>query len=118
MFNILLMISNYFHDLSVAVLATNLLAIYFLGKMIDREKLQYPVIAKLFVKLSRVTYFALGYIVVGGAIRAYYFYDFEWSPAVGKGLVAALVVKHILLVSITAVGLFYQIRYKKKYGDR
>lgn len=118
MFNIFLMISNYFHDLSVAVLATNLLLIYYLGRMVDREKLDFPVIPRLFQKLSKITYFAFIYIVVGGAIRAYYYTDFEWNPAVEKGQIAALVVKHILLVSITAVGLFYQIRYMKKYGNK
>jgi hypothetical protein len=53
--------------------------------------------------------------VVGGAIRAWFFMDFEWNPAVGKGQVAALIVKHIVLVILTVVGLTAQIKYTKRY---
>ncbi len=114
--NILLMISNYFHDLSVALLATNIFAVYFIGKFLDKNQSGDRIIPELFRKLSKVTYFAFAYIVVGGAVRAYYFNEFEWNPAVGKGQVAALVIKHIILVSITLFGIIIHMRYHKRYG--
>jgi hypothetical protein len=113
---ILLMIANYFHDLAVAVLVTNVLAIYFVGRHFDRHPQQDPVVAALFRKMSRVTYFALGYVVAAGAVRAYFFMDFEWNPAVGRGQVAALVVKHVLLVSLTVLGVLVQMRYRRRFG--
>ena len=34
---ILLMIATYFHDLAVAMLAANILTVYFLGKWLDKS---------------------------------------------------------------------------------
>jgi hypothetical protein len=110
------MISNYFHDVSVALLATNILAIYYLGRLLDKQKIEHQIIPHIFKRLSRITYAALTYIVLGGALRAYYFMDFEWHPAIGRGQITALVIKHVLLVSITAWGLYMQIKYVRKYG--
>jgi len=115
---VLLMIANYFHDLAVAVLVTNVLAIYFVGRHFDAHPRHDEVVADLFTKLSRVTYWALGYVVAAGAVRAYFFMDFEWNPAVGRGQIAALVVKHVLLVSLTIAGLVVQLRYRRRYGTR
>ncbi len=114
---VVLMIANYFHDLAVAVLVTNVLAVYFVGRHFDARPGHDRVVTELFRKLSRVTYAALAYVVAGGAVRAYFFMDFEWNPAVGRGQVAALVVKHVLLVSLTVLGLLVQTRYRRRYGS-
>ena len=116
MFKILLMISNYFHDLATALMASNILVVYFLGKFLDDNTDKDEKIRNVFNKLSKVTYGAFAYIIVFGAVRAYYFMDFEWNPAVGKGQVTALVIKHILLVTLTVFGLIVHSKYRKKYG--
>jgi hypothetical protein len=110
------MISNYFHDLAVALLATNILAVYFIGRYLDAHPQGYEIIRNLFVVLSRVTYFAFAYILVAGAVRAYFFREFEWNPAVGRGQIAALVVKHVVLVSITILGIVVHRKYQRLYG--
>jgi hypothetical protein len=114
--NILLMIANYFHDLSVALLATNVLAVYYVGRYLDDNPVSDAIIPHLFAKLSRITWWAFGYVIAGGALRAWFFMDFEWNPAVGRGQIAALVVKHILLVTITIMGIIWHMRYQRKYG--
>lgn len=113
---ILLMIANYFHDLAVAVLASNILVVYFLGQYLDRRGAREEFLPDLFRKLSRVTYGALAYVIIFGGVRAYYFMDFEWNPAVGRGQTAALVVKHVLLVALTLFGIIAHLRYQKRYG--
>lgn len=112
------MISNYFHDLAVAILAVSVLATYYIGRFLDDNPVRDLILPGLFNRLRLVTYAALAYILVGGAVRAYFFMDFEWNPAVGRGQVAALVIKHIILVTLTAVGIIVHIRYQKKYGLR
>ena len=116
MIGIVLMISNYFHDLAVAVLVSNILAVYFVGRYLDNNPVKEAIIPELFKKLARVTYIALGYVIIGGAVRAYFFMDFEWNPAVGKGQVAALIIKHILLVLITFTGIVFHLKYQRRYG--
>lgn len=116
MFGILLMITNYFHDLAVAVLLVSILTIHFLGRYFDGQVTNSEVPAALFLKLLKVSWIALAYVVAGGALRAWFFMDFEWNPAIGKGQVAALVVKHIILVTITILGLVSHLKYCRKYG--
>jgi hypothetical protein len=113
---IILMISNYFHDLAVAILASNILAIYYVGRFLDKNQLNGIIVPELFRKLSKITYWAFAYIIAAGAVRAYFFMDFEWNPAVGKGQVAALVIKHIILVTVTIFGIMIHLRYQRKYG--
>jgi len=115
--NIILMISNYFHDLAVAILASNILVVYMTGRFLDKNPIKNKIIPELFRKLSLVTYAAFGYVLIGGAVRAYFFMDFEWNPAVGRGQVTALVIKHIILFALTAFGIIGHIRYHKRYGQ-
>ncbi|MBI5266498.1 MAG: hypothetical protein HY851_04615 [candidate division Zixibacteria bacterium] len=115
--NIVLMISNYFHDLAVALLASNVIVIYILGRYLDGQDCKNAVVGVVVRKLSRLTYWALAYVLVAGAVRAWFFMDFEWNPAVGKGQVAALIVKHILLFAITTLGIIVHVRYVRKYGQ-
>ena len=117
MFNILLMVSNYFHDLATAVMASNIAVVYFLGKFLDKSEIKDRILPDIFKKLSYITYGTLAYIILAGAVRAYYFMDFEWNPAVGKGQVTALIVKHIFLFALTIFGIIGHMRYRKKYGS-
>jgi hypothetical protein len=118
MWYVVLMIANYFHDLAVAVLAANILVVYFLGKYFDRRKIKSDFMPDLFRKLSRVTYGALTVVILGGAVRAYFFMDFEWSCAVGDGQIAALVVKHVILIGVAIFGLVGHFRYQRRYGTK
>jgi protein-S-isoprenylcysteine O-methyltransferase Ste14 len=110
------MISNYFHDLAVALLVTNILVLFFAGRLLEDNPAGRELVKDLFYKLTRVSWVALAYVILGGALRAWFFMDFEWNPMVGKGQVAALVVKHAILVTLTIAGIGLHLKYYKKYG--
>lgn len=114
--SIAVMIINYFHDLAVGVLAASVLVIYLLGRYMDGHPASHEILSAIVRRFSYLSYGALAYVIAGGALRAYFFMDFEWNPAVGKGQVAALVIKHIALVLLTIIGLTAQIRYTRRYG--
>ena len=118
MLKILIMIATYFHDLAVAMLASNILVVYFLGKWLDQSPEKTQIMQEIFRKLTYVTYGAFAYVIIGGVIRAMFFMEMEWNPAVGKGQIAALVVKHVVLVSVTIIGIISHTRYVRKYGKR
>jgi hypothetical protein len=63
-----------------------------------------------------VTVWALIFVVAAGAVRAFYFMEFEWNPAVGRGQVSALVVKHVLMAALTVAGVAVHRRYRKEFG--
>ena len=91
---IVLMLANYFHDLAVALLASNVLVIHLVGRFLAGEEARDRVLGRLIGQLSKVTWWILAYVLVMGGVRAFFFMEFEWNPAVGKGQIAALVVKH------------------------
>lgn len=115
-FGIFLMVMNYFHDLAVAVLLVSIVTTNILGRYLDKSNTPIELPRHLFARLLRVSWIALAYIIAGGALRATYFMDFEWNPAVGNGQVVALVVKHVILVTMTIIGITSHVKYYKKYG--
>lgn len=114
---VILMVLNYFHDLAVAVLLVSIVTTNILGRYLDRSATSVNLPNHLFSRLLRVSWIALAYIIAGGALRAAYFMEFEWNPAVGKGQVVALVVKHVILVTMTIIGVTAHVKYYKKYGQ-
>lgn len=112
------MMINYFHDLSVAILASNIFAVWFVGKYAQTHQIDKEFMENLFAKLSKVTWIAFALVIAGGAFRGWFFMEYEWNPAVGKGQVAALVVKHIVLVAVTLFGLITHFKYQKIYGKK
>ncbi len=115
MSGVFLMLVNYLHDLAVALMAANVLCVFYIGRILEGRPVADTVLPGLYRRLSRITYGALAYVLVGGAIRAFTFREFEWNAAVGNGQVPALVVKHVLLVGLTAFGLVTQFRYRGKF---
>lgn len=116
MTDIAIVIINYFHDLAVAMLACSVLSIYLLGRWTASYPDSRKLLAHSFRRFSAVAYLSLTYIIIGGAIRAYNFKEYEWNPALAKGLIMALVIKHVILGILTLVGLIVVIRYTRKYG--
>lgn len=115
---IALMLSNYFHDLSVALLATNVVAIHVIGRYLEGRSERNEVMVRLVARLSRVTWWALAYVILAGAVRAWFFMDYEWNPVVPKtGMMVALGVKHVLLFSLTFYGILGMRRYGEKFGN-
>lgn len=116
MMGVAVMLVNYFHDLSVALLATNVFAVYFVGRILEGRPAHDAIMPRLFKSLSRVTYGALAFVLIGGVFRAVNFMEYEWNNAVGNGQIPALVAKHVLLVGLTVFGLIIHRRYQEKYG--
>ena len=107
---------NYFHDLAVALLAANVICVYIIGRILDGRPVSDEIMPRLFRTLSRITYWTLAFVLAGGVVRAINFMEYEWNPAVGKSLMPAIVVKHVLLVGLTVFALVVQRKYRKKYG--
>jgi hypothetical protein len=102
------MLNNYFHDLAVAFLFASTL----LAHLCVREWPQRPP-QRLLVTLNRVAIGSLIWIAIGGAVRAWFYRDYEWAPRAGTAQVPALGAKHVLLVAVTAWGLWGLVRLNR-----
>jgi len=110
---ILVMLNNYFHDLSVAFLwASSLLAHVVVRHWPGRPSER---VARL---LERVAWGSLAWVMVGGAVRAWFYREYEWLPKAGTAQIPALAVKHVLLVGLTVWGLVGVVRLRRLLRDR
>ena len=108
---ILVMMNNYFHDLAVAFLfASSLLAWVVLNHWPTPS-------ARVVTILDRVAWWSLAWVLLGGAVRAWFYREYEWLPRAGAGQIPALAVKHVLLFTVTALGLVAVVRLRRKIRD-
>lgn len=103
---ILLMLNNYVHDVATGLLLISALWLGWTARDLGADPSP-ELIGVFFRSYRRCIHFVFGsivVIVVTGIIRTWNFMDFEWTPALGKGLVPVLVAKHVLIFSMLGAG--------------
>ena len=106
---VLVMLNNYFHDLSVAFMwASSLMA-----HLVLRHWPGTPS-TELSETLMRIAWWSLAWVIVGGAIRGWFFMEYEWMPKAGTLQIPALGVKHLLLFGLTVWGLAGVVKLRRK----
>ena len=102
---LVVMLNNYFHDLAVAFLFASCL----MSHVVLRHWPGSPS-PRLLRILRRVAWGSLAWVMIGGAVRAWFYQEYEWLPKAGTAQVPALAVKHVLLVALTVWGLVGVVR--------
>ncbi len=117
MTSILIIMNNYLHDVATAVLLSSAVILYILGRAAEKggpdERLA---LVRAYPALTKFAWGAIAWIVVGGIPRIIFFTRYEWDPAVIKGIVPALIVKHTLIAIAIVVGAFMWRRMAKAAG--
>ncbi len=115
---IFVMLNNFFHDFSVAILFASLMVLTFVHRnMGDRPSDEILQFARLLYRwMNRLILGSWAFIIVGGIIRTLAYEQYEWMESAGKGQIAALIIKHILLVSFVLAGTWLQVRLRKRLG--
>lgn len=106
---LLVMMNNYFHDLAVAFLFASAV----MARMVTRHwpGTPSPAVVRL---LGRVAWGSLAWVLVGGAVRAWFYREYEWLPKAGTAQVPALVAKHVVLVALTVWGLAMVVGLRRR----
>ena len=112
---IFIMLNNFFHDFAVAVLFDTLAVMAFVFRTLQKHPEEnYLVFARgLYRWLNKVIVASWAFVIVGGVVRTLAYEQYEWMESAGRGQIAALIVKHLLLVSFVVGGTILQIRVKK-----
>jgi len=109
---ILVMFSNYFHDLATAIFAVSALTAYLLQRSLAMQTA--PTAVQPVVRgIQRMGYYSLAWTLLFGSIRGITYREYEWVEAVGRNQVPALVVKHIFLVALVIVGVVFLYRLRR-----
>jgi len=110
----LIILNNYLHDVATATLLSSAVILYVLGRQARRGGAdERRALARAYGTLTRFAWGALAWIIIGGIPRTIFFNQFEFIPADTKGIVADLIVKHVLLVSAVIAGGIMWIRMGK-----
>lgn len=109
MTSILIILNNYFHDVATAVLLSSAVLLLVIARTAGEEAL-----TRAYPALTRFARGALAWIVVGGIPRTIFFTRYEWDPAVVKGIVPALVVKHTLMAAAVIAGSIMWVRIGRR----
>lgn len=111
--SIIIMLNNLLHDFSVAVLFSTLLIMMFLYDRFNKKQCL-NLYQELYRWLKKIQLAAWFFIIFGGLVRTLTFTKFEWIEAAGKGQIIALILKHIILISLVIAGLIIQNNLKNK----
>lgn len=105
---VLVMLNNYFHDLAVAFLfASSLMA-----HLVVREWPGTPP-PRLVRILRRVAWTSLLWVLLGGVIRVIFYKEYEWLPKAGTAQIPALMLKHVVLITVTVWGLIGVVKLNR-----
>lgn len=104
--NSLIILNNYLHDLATAF--------WFVGTFLHFKLIHLAAetgtvtaLAPFLRKMPLLNNVALIFILLFGAVRTWFFMEYEWHPAAGRGLINLLVFKHVLLFTAVGIGLWY-----------
>jgi len=114
---IVIIINNYLHDVASAMLLASALVVWFAGRQVERGASPEAFLAA-YPLLKRIAWASLTWIVVGGIPRTIFFSRYEWDPASTAGIVPALLVKHVLMVSAVAAGAALWVRMARSVRER
>ena len=106
---ILVMFSNYLHDLATAIFAVSAITAYLLRRSLAMQAA--PACLEPVVRgVVRTGYAALAWTLAFGFVRGLTYRKYEWAEAAGRDQVAALVVKHVILVALVLAGCVFLYR--------
>ena len=109
---LLVMMNNYFHDLAVAFFfASSLMAHLVVRHWPGRPS------SRLGLLLERVAWGSLAWVLLGGVVRVIFYKEYEWLPKAGTAQVPALMVKHVVMVGLTAWGVVGMVRLKRVLAE-
>lgn len=102
----LVIINNYLHDLATAFWFVGTYLYYqliIMASTVDSG----IILDQIILKLSRLNRISIILVLAFGLVRSLFFMELEWNPAIGKGLLHLVVLKHIILFIAVALGFCY-----------
>jgi hypothetical protein len=111
-----IMMNNYFHDVATALLISSAFALHAIVRI--QSAMGTPQATVFFLRtyhqMVKLFRFALWWVIIGGVPRTIFYTSFEWANAADKLQVPALMVKHVMIVTLVVWGVIAWRRLKRK----
>ena len=113
-FAVVIMLSNYFHDLATGLLFGSIVAFFVAVRAVGGAEKGLD--SALFQRFRPVVKGALAAVLILGVPRMIFYYDYEYLPSAGRSQITALIVKHVFLVGVTVGSLvtFFRANPEKR----
>jgi len=103
--SIVIIINNYFHDLASGLLLSSAVILWVLGRRAEQGGVsERRALAQAYPALIKFARVAFIWIILGGIPRVIFFNQYELIPAGQNGIIPALIVKHVFMVSVIVIG--------------
>jgi hypothetical protein len=113
---IILTLNNYIHDVATGLLILSALWLGWSSR--DLGPAPGPEALGIFRRsYRRCLLFVAGSVLViagTGVVRTLNFMEFEWRPALGKGLIPVLVLKHALIFAMLGAGAYAWVGLRRR----
>lgn len=119
MFDVMITVSSYSHDIATAVLAACGATIWVLSKNVPlpQERDAALFFVRVYQGITRMAKDSLYWILLIGVPRVVYYKKYEWSDAAGDLQIAAIVIKHIIMFLLVGAGLYYWSQLSDRVRD-
>ncbi|TAN40933.1 MAG: hypothetical protein EPN22_16610 [Nitrospirae bacterium] len=114
--NVLIMATNYSHDIATAFLAVSGVAMWILSA-------SHPAVGarssdEFFIascrSVTRIAKYSLIWILAAGFPRIVFYETYEWNDSAGDLQIAAIIVKHIVMFALVGAGIYHWARLERK----
>lgn len=111
-----IMMNNYFHDVATAMLIATSFTLHAIVRIQAAMNSQVATVffLKTYARMVKLFRFALWWVLIGGVPRTIFYTSFEWANAADKMQVPALMVKHVMIVTLVVWGIIAWRRLKLK----
>lgn len=116
MVGVLVMMNNYFHDFATALVVVTTYGMLYLVKHAEKdggEGVKRMVLA-VYPKMVHLAGGSVIFVFFAGIVRSFTYKEYEWHDAVASGQVGAIMVKHIILGILFAIGIYFWIKVHKR----
>ena len=114
--SLLIVFNNYFHDLATGVFVGCAVTLWALGRSLAADPSRRAALEPVYSALTKALWISVAWIILGGTPRTIFFPTYEFIPALGKGIVPALIVKHVVMFSAVGVGIAAWVRARRLFG--
>jgi hypothetical protein len=116
MVGILVMLNNYLHDFATALVVVSTCGMLLLIRYSEGRggKDLKKMLVELYPKMVHLAGGAVVFVFVAGIVRAFTYKEFEWYSAVASGQVTALMIKHVILFTLFAYGIYIWVAVHKR----
>lgn len=115
--SLIIVFNNYFHDLATGVFVGCAVTLWALSRTILADQTYTKTLAQVYLTLTRAIWISVAWIILGGIPRAIFFPTYEFIPAMGKGIILALILKHVVMISAVGLGIAAWVSARRAFSS-